>query len=44
MRSADGWGSEKEISPGNPVVFDAAREIAEEFILNNGRGSAHRRW
>ena len=33
----DGWGSEEQdFAGGNPVVFDAAREIAEEFILNNG--------
>ena len=33
----DGWGSEdQDFAGGNPVVFDAAREVAEEFILNNG--------
>ena len=33
----DGWGSEEQdFAGGNPVVFEAAREIAEEFILNNG--------
>jgi PhoD-like phosphatase len=33
----DGWGSEEQdFAGGNPIVFEAAREVAEEFILNNG--------
>jgi hypothetical protein len=33
----DGWGSEEQdFAGGNPVIFEVAREVAEEFILNNG--------
>ncbi|MGH8701961.1 MAG: alkaline phosphatase D family protein [Burkholderiales bacterium] len=33
----DGWGSEDEdFAGGNPLVFEAAREVADEYILNNG--------
>lgn len=33
----DGWGSEdQDFAGGNPIVLEAAREVAEEFILNNG--------
>lgn len=33
----DGWGSEdQDFAGGNPVVLEVARDVAEEFILNNG--------
>jgi hypothetical protein len=33
----DGWGSEDEdFAGGNPLVFEVARGVADEYILNNG--------
>ena len=33
----DGWGSEDEdFAGGNPLVFEVARDVADEYILNNG--------
>ena len=33
----DGWGSEdQDFAGGNPLVFEVAREVAEEYILAGG--------
>lgn len=33
----DGWGSEdQDFAGGNPVIFTVAREVADEFVLQNG--------
>ena len=33
----DGWGSEEQdFAGGNPLVFEVAREVADEYILNHG--------
>jgi hypothetical protein len=33
----DGWGSEdQDFAGGNPLIFEVAREVADEYILENG--------
>lgn len=33
----DGWGSEaQDFAGGNPLIYEVAREVADEYVLSNG--------